>query len=890
MSTAPQAFNEELDQLLKLFFQLLDLSLDVERNREDHAFHQEGRTISYVLDENLLELFIDPRDSRGRMISLHAPEWSRSRRASAAHRSVVAETALATAEYLISGELPGQRRRALFMTEWHRWEFTRRVEELQVQQIRRLRRATPEEFRERFAGVRETLAVFEQRPDDIELHLANRRLAADLEAFRARGPTREALKAYLATRLALELLANDELLEPSQQLRRLVTPPLRHVFTTLHRALPPATAEEKRAIAEDAREWMRRLRDECARREIDVIARDEAEGVGRRRSEGALWDDAKSLALVRWAAAGQSRSSLDQRLVFVTADQLVFDVYRRWYADLPFRDPAYSEPFCLRRITQFAPVFNLLSSGRVEGEAYLELFKDLLQTLEVMLLPLNLSRIASRAPSDILGRMRERTALRPTEPGRIADDPAYRPLVAALQHGGVSRYRAELDNIIDRWRELERAALGRPDEQIQHRIGAAEAIEAGFDPDVSAEAFERYVTELVQTLLSGSRKLSLPLAREFIDHWPAPANQEVTRAPIALQLTVTTPGRSFAVGELLDRRLAGGETEPLLDEEGWNALYEQPSVVFSIATAQCLATRDWSNAQHFAEMALLEELEEGARSDGPAGQDQGAEIKYLYALVTRFRMGEIGPPLTGDAFTRLSRYYRLALQHLDECEAYHSQAGSRQELRVMRALSERAALHLFFISSTNRWVRLAAAKRRSRHRVAEADLLELNCTPTALEALEAAETDLAACLALDAALPPIAEPYRLEFRAKLQRQYYTNIAAVGVFRALWGQPGGAAPPALRPGAGPAEERARDVLDRYGAATHPLMRADVLGFLALGGDVEAAEELRTLPRLERTPGVLNLDVAIIDAIRDRADDLIEMGCALVAEPLVEPARS
>ncbi|HEX8626070.1 MAG TPA: hypothetical protein VF782_13475 [Allosphingosinicella sp.] len=882
--------SKELDQLLALYFQLLDLSLDVERNKEDFAFSSlEGAKISYVFDENVLELFIQPKDGRGRMTSLHASHWSRAPSATRWARPYVCQTTLATAEYLLSGELPAQHRRTIFMTEWHRWEFTKRVEMLQSLQVDRLRRAGRKAMRQRFAGARELLRLAEKDPDGVEDRVEDRRLAADLAAYRARDPEPHALETYLATRLSLAILAEDQLMEPAEQLRRLVTSPLRNSFSTLHRSLPPVSTEEKQVIANDTRDWVKRLRDHCERRGIEVRRSDEADATeGPYRTEGAIWDDAKSMALVRWAAAQKARTSLNERLVFVTADQIVFDAYREWYAELSFSDPAYSEPFCFRRLTQYTPVFNFVSSGRAEGEAYVELFKDLLQALEVMLLPLNLSRVASRAPQIVLGRMREKTALRPTEPGRIAEDPAYQPLVSALRQGGLSAHRSRLDDIIDRWRELERAALGRADEPIQRRIQAAEALDAALDLDVSMDAYERYVKELVQALLLSSRTLSVPLAREFIDEeWPAHARGELSRAPIALQLIVNTPTRTISIGETLDRLLAG-EAGPLLDEDAWKALDRQPALVFSLAAARCLAVRDWGNAQRFAEMALVEEMEDSENLDARGRQDRRREIKYLYALVTRFRIGEIGPPLTGEAFGRICRFYRSALGHLDECETYHGDPDHRQELRLMRTLSERAALHLFYVSTTNERVRAAAAGRRARtHRGPRRDLRELlplDARASAVAALERAESDLAACLALDRQIGPIDDPQRNAFRMKLQRQYYTNIATAGVFRALWDEPLEGAPPQLRPDSPAATRRAREVLARYGGAAHPLMRADIFAFLTLGGDPDAAEDLKAEPPLAPRPGMLNLDVAIVEALRISAAYLLEAGVRAAAAPV------
>jgi len=64
---------------------------------------------------------------------------------------------------------------------------------------------------------------------------------------------------------------------------------------------------------------------------------------------------------------GQAQSG--SRIVFVTADTVLFDTYRRWYANLSLDDEAYLQPFCLRRLRQYAPSFNLIDSGLVQGRA-----------------------------------------------------------------------------------------------------------------------------------------------------------------------------------------------------------------------------------------------------------------------------------------------------------------------------------------------------------------------------------------------------------------------------------------------------------------------------------------------------------------------------------------
>jgi hypothetical protein len=872
--------DKDLAEVLKLFFLLLDLSRDVERNKDDAAFRAEGGSIAYVFDATLHEVFINPHDSRGQLTSLHAEPWRDADQASPNWDSYVAQTALSTSEYLIAGDLPGQERDRIYMTEWHRWEFKRRVDVLRIQQVMRLRGASEREVLQRFAGVRETLKRFDEDRAGVAAHLKDRQLAQDIASFEVFDKDHDELRPYLSTRLCLDVLANDRVVEPSEQLRRLVTPPLRNSFATLHHTFQP-NADQLRAILADSREWQRRLLTECRLNDVKVIRasnrEDGASDGTRRRSEAALWDDARSLALVRWAADDVAKKSMTSRLVFVTADQILFDAYRRWFAELSPTDPAYAEPFFMRRISQYAPVFNLVDSGRVVGQRYVELFQELLQILEVMLLPLNLSRSASKAGDAVVTRMREMTALRPTSRQPIDKDLAYLPLIGALRGEGLKDYRGRLNDMIDHWRELERAALGTADEQVEQRVQSVEKVFDGLETGRTKEAFEQYVTELVRTLLSGSQDLSLPLAREFIDEW-RPPTEGLARAPIALRLTVETNRGTLAVGEMLEDRLAGKVSGPLADEDGWTALFQQPSLVFAIVAAQRVASRDWSNAQHFSEMALLAESDPAAAEPSAprAAPDQDAEIEYLAALVKRFRMGEIGPPLTAEMLGRVQRHYAAAGQLLDGCAEYHDGQFPPQALRVMRTRSERAALNLFYSIALNPKMRLAAHARWRRPKSddrGESDqrsgLIDFEMDEEGVRALESAEADLRACLEIDLGLPDIDDPRRQDFRYKVQRQYYTNIAAAGVVRSLWGLEAAAADRILRPTSREATQCVLSVLERYQDTAHPVMRAEALAFLALGGSRSAAQQLRQMERLEPDVGVLNLDVAIVDSILDNA---------------------
>ena len=564
---------------------------------------------------------------------------------------------------------------------------------------------------------------------------------------------------------------------------------------------------------------------------------------------------------------------------------MLFDTYRRWYVDLSPRDEAYFEPFVLRRLTQYAPAFNLIHSGRVEGQQFQDLFIDLQAALETMLLPLNLSS-TSQAPHSAISRMRELTALRRREvttkdkgrgklkgKGPISKDHIYVGLRKALEHKGVEPRRRELDKILDRWRELERSALGRPDDYIQHRIKLAlvsEKFTEELEREVSLEAYRNYISDLVEGLVAGSRAFSVPMAFDFLDNWPERQPGKVIRVPIALKLTtdISVDGKSLDVGQLLDLHLAGSGG-PLFTQAQREELSCNSALVFALASVRCLVSNDWSNAFHFAELALLESG--GVENLAKEQNDQLYEIKYLFALVNRFRLGEAGAVITGDAYEKCRRHFKRATRELNECASYHER--QREPLRLMRTLSERAALNLFYSAAFNPIVRRIA---RSRLNTAPSDVVfEVFHRRLAIAALERAEADLTVCMQMDLSIATKSSS-SVNFRARIQRQYNTNIAAAAAIRRLWGLNPDKAPNDIRVTSTRAQELVMRISSLSPASGHQLMNADLLAFEALRGNSAAAAALKGQKVPDVGDGVLELDSILIAALAASADQFLSQG--------------
>jgi hypothetical protein len=898
--TASVTGRGDLEPILRLLLRFLDLSRDLERNRDDTSFRDDNGRISYVLDENVFEIFIRPFIPRGELVSLHSRHWAVAQQDHTGHRyvqtSFPAQSALLTSEYLFSGELPGQTDSRLFMTEWHRWELARRVQKLNAEYGRRLQEATEAELVERFQDLRMVLDYFsegESTYDNVEAFDADlRQDTADL----AHAPL-NVRKSFVSTRLAVKILAEDDDVEPAEQLLRIVTKPIRQRISTLHLSYRSEDSE-RNTIAKDAHKWLTRLVAECRARGIDVVEKqsDDSKDRDHARSQAALRDDAKSLAQIRWAAVHGVKAG--ERLVFITADSLLFDTYRKWYANLQPGSTEYLEPFILRRIIQYAPIFNMADSRNVLGNDVRVFFEQLQSVLEITLLPLNLSRLKGTAGEEVLTRMREITALRLLDKTPISRDQRYAELTRALERREIEVDAVRLNNLLSQWRRLERTSLGLAGDYVRARLGEKERRHQDLklliqsDEASAKAAFKDYIGGLIEHLLEGSRDFWLPLAREFIDSWQ-PRRGHHTRAPIPFQLELNLGNSTINLGQILDRRLNSDDKTPIVMRDAWPALHEASDIVFAIAACLALVSDDWGNADHFAEMALRADNARWSGLDGAlrVQSRQLHELKYLNALTKRFRIGALAPPLNVDSLSKTKQGYRAARELLDACVDFHemSELDGAQGLRLIRALSERAALHLFYAAGLTPAVRLAAERRltpKDRADIAWAEhraAIELDRSrsdagrerlETARRALASAEVDLRRCLHHETMLRTPRDDGNAGFFKKLEFQFLVNIAAAAVLARLLD-----ASPQLDTNDGKALclrvadatviARINTLLASVVGTVPSLLQAEMLAFLGMCGDEAAQSRLVEIERVSSSGMFLSLDVALLDAISDAA---------------------
>ena len=884
------ATKPDLERMLRLLFRFLDLSRDLDRNRDDTLFAEDNGRIAYVLDENVFEIFVRPFDQRGEQVSLHSHSWAGAQDRGGrreAHTSFAAQAALLTSEYLFSGELPGQADARLFMTEWHSWELARRVQALNAEYERRLINISEEELAEPFEALRMVLRnVSDGETGPGAVGAADPDLEQDIVELRE--ASLKVRKSFISTRLAVKILADNRDVEPAEQLDRIVSNPIRERIHRLHLAYRPRPENRdatREAVERDAHEWMRRLERECGERGIAVV-KSSNEGDHRVRVRAALWDDARSLALIRWAAVHGVKAG--ERLVFVTADSLLFDTYRKWYAGLEPHSAEYLEPFILRRMIQYAPIFNLSDSRNVLGGDVRVFFGRLQSVLEITMLPLNLSRLKSTAGEEVLTRMREMTALRLLDGRPIRDDPRYADLTRALEVDP-----SHFDALLEQWRRLERSSLGLAGEYVRARLNEKqrklEELKLMTESDEASAkvALKNYVGRLIERLLEGSRAFWLPLAREFIDSWE-PRGGHSTRAPIPFQLELGVGSTTISLGQILGRRLNADDRTPIVMPEAWPALLEAPDIVFAIAACLALVSDDWSDADHFAEMAVRADQDRASRpQNGPRSQSrQVHELRYLNALTKRFRIGGLAPPLNGDSLIKVRQAYSAACLLLEACVEYHERHEDEpgHRLRLIRALSERAALHLFYAAGLTQKVRIAALMRlppRDRDEVVWAD----HKRPTEAEeaarqrrdearrAVADAEADLRRCLQCEAMLPAAERRANAELFEKLEQQFLVNTAAAAVLARMLepSVPAGAREEAfeLRVANNAVVRRIRRLLDSMGTGAPALFQAELLAFLSLSGDTAAHDRLKAVEGASASGKALSLDLALLDAIRDAA---------------------
>lgn len=871
MSKPQQA---RLEHAIRIFLQLLDLSLDLERNEDDASFRDKHGSIHYLYDADIFEIFIDATDPRGRAASLHAESWSMERidpRQQAPWTQISAQTALSTAEYILCGSLPGQRSDSITMSYQHRWELARRLDKLAKDFVDQIDLSDSIQAAHRVTNVK----VFEDnlnsvKPDWDQLRQLDTLLAFDLRAIMAKGPKPKSLSRFIRTRLLCRAIARGDSLEKAEQITRIVSSPFRRRFETVHQKYTLKKSDTEK-IAADAQFWFQRLLKEATLKKIRISSTSSApdsaySSRAHRRTRAAVWDDAQSLATIRWVAKNNSDSQA--RYAFITADNLLFDCYRRWYASLKPTNSEYSEPFILRRIAQFAPMFNFFDAGAGDTVEVKAVFSDLKRMIEINSFSLNFS-VKSGELRSATPRIRELIALRQTDTSPIISDPDYADLVETLTRRSATLKLWRMNDVLDKLRGLERAALGFVDTHMLSRLDERQKQFAELSGASDNKPIMLYVGRLLHSMLSVSRNIWLPLARDAIDAWIPNSSRRFDRAPVSVNLKIVHNDGTLDVGDAIRARLERPEEKQPLLPTGFEAFSEDDeALIFAVASVIALISGDWSNAGHFAEMAKT--------TSANVKNERAAEYLYLSAISRRFKIGAHGVPLTADAEFRMLRGFAVGKRDIERCiEFYRAQDQTIEVQKLLvRSLSELAALRLFVVAAVTLALKSgteANIPNNKQRGVGLADslnqsLLGRKDVDFARTLLHQAEMNLIECMAMERSLAAGEMRKAPSDLLRIRGQYLTNWCSASVLRHLLCDIDGedawlASDDSMR-------EAVLAFLSDHDTSTHPLMKAEMFSFLGLCGDKAAFKNVARIS--DPLQGALALDRAMLHALRELAN--------------------
>ena len=336
----------EIDDILTVMLRLIDFSQDLERNQRDALFRDDAGKIVYVFDENIFELFFQPAIQKHLITSAYSAHWQTgTSRYERGHVPVEAQSALIASEYLLSETLPGAEGPLIYMTGWHRRELLSRIESI-IDALREKARSFKENTTVEFLAMLQLYVSGKDNVDYPENLTKDDWLNQDMDKLRAGNMNEDGLRRYRLARISARMLAASKISEPLGQLKRAMSQPIQARLRTFHLDFCPTPGESDK-IRSDAEDWFDRLLEE---QKITTLP-------GIKRARGSLWNDAQSLALIRWAATRHAQPK--RKIVLITGDILVFNTYRRWYVETKPESAEHYEPFILRRASQYIPMMNL---------------------------------------------------------------------------------------------------------------------------------------------------------------------------------------------------------------------------------------------------------------------------------------------------------------------------------------------------------------------------------------------------------------------------------------------------------------------------------------------------------------------------------------------------
>jgi hypothetical protein len=506
---------------------------------------------------------------------------------------------------------------------------------------------------------------------------------------------------------------------------------------------------------------------------------------------------------------------------------LLFDTYRNWYfSEESVLDPA--EPFFFRRVAQYTPLFNpnnmgsdLLRAGELKNSVIFSLIQQGVDAALIALPELQGQQKAPRKedkglsanamdpkrkerslPSiaeSITDERREMLALKQVHQERLADDPELIPLIDMVSEHVIE----DAANIIRRsrghWQEIQRLSIGTSFDLIHGRMSEEQL-------HMVSRYTEALHDDASQILVEYATSHLEKLRQNQIRFWLAQIDTDAD--------TDDFPRRGLPI-----KRLSVALTFPAPASRQLPETFAvQPEVAFANAALKALETQDVASLSRFAGHALSA-FEFRGRTPHTA-KPFLFELKYLNAVAARLSIATVHMHLNSSTIDghvstlagergveQVRRMYGRAIGLLHECIAAHYPLSNQiedQAIRYLRALSERASLHLFTATS----FALAAEPHRKELRA------------DAFHYLELAQGDLRRCIEFD--IKRLIEDPLMDI---VRSQFIPNIAAYEVLSFLMSEQG--------------EYRTRDwprqakrMLKKYWEnekMAHPLLAAELFGY-------------------------------------------------------------
>jgi hypothetical protein len=582
-SAIPKRF---LPQLARL----IDIADDLHRRSSDTLDANAGRTINYIFDTNVFQLFVNPRLFPKTVSLFHSHPWA-SHKEAASWENIDEQSALLTGEYLFSGSLPGQHEASLYLTSWHRRELLLQVEHM----VREVQQAANDidvvrEFLYRMAQFRADVALGRHQSDSARSRDGH--VSADIEILREAGVPEAQLQTYLSTRMALEALIAGESIASLCQLQRMMS---RELFGSVRKAeqLADLDDEDNRAVADEAAHWVERLTHE-------LKVRTGTEPRLHHRLHSSILADAQSLALVH--RLSNRRKSDSERTVLVTGDALLFSAYRRWHSELP-----EDEPFLLRRVAQYAPIFALGDRDVVESPqpAVIDEF------VEMGLFPFNIikSRLIPSTESRLRRIFSQQIADGQWEPGGDLHS-LTQHMFHDLKSEWYKDFIEEIPQFGSVWRRIETITLGLNPDLLTYRLASAIPEAFAFRP-AQAALSAREVGDWIQATMASLHKsaisLWLPIALDGMERFRRGKAANPTILPLdglTFRFHFSADGPPIVVGRHVGDEGFSLGALPLDPSGDEHFLSSHPIIAFGVAAFLAAECTQFTQAVRYADLCV----------------------------------------------------------------------------------------------------------------------------------------------------------------------------------------------------------------------------------------------------------------------------------------------